>query len=51
MNTNLYTNGFLIVFKIYFYIIRSTRSRLLRRAVSESLLYVLGFEMLAVFKY
>jgi hypothetical protein len=40
MNKNLYTNGFLLVFKIYFHNIRGTHSQLLRRTVRESLVYI-----------
>jgi hypothetical protein len=33
MNKNLYTNGFLLIFKIHLYNIRGTPSHLLRRTV------------------
>jgi hypothetical protein len=42
MNKNLYTNGFLLIFKIYFHNIRGTPSHLLRRAVWESLISANG---------
>jgi hypothetical protein len=38
MNKNLYTNGFILIFKIYFHNIRGTPNHLLRRTVWESLL-------------
>jgi hypothetical protein len=38
MNKNLYTNGFILIFKIYFRNIRGTPSHLLRRTVWESLI-------------
>jgi hypothetical protein len=40
MNKNLCTNGFLLIFKIYFHNIRGTPSHLLRLTVWESLLYL-----------
>jgi hypothetical protein len=35
MNNNLYTNGFLLIFKIYFHNIRPTRSHVLRPGLEE----------------
>jgi hypothetical protein len=36
---NLYTNRFLLIFKIYFHNIRGTPSHVLRRTVLESLAF------------